>query len=100
VKKIKKYFNLFSIIILTLILINLSHTDYRLTLLGMAVGFILANKGEPGFLKWVAFIVFALCIISLFHAVLAGIIAGGIGLEMQKKIKKSGISQIFYPSSP
>ncbi|WP_199427153.1 hypothetical protein [Thermaerobacillus caldiproteolyticus] len=73
----KKYFSLISIIILSLILFNFSHTDYRLTLLGMVIGFILAKKGESGFLKWIAFIVFALCIISLLLAVLAGILMGG-----------------------
>ncbi|WP_199427053.1 hypothetical protein [Thermaerobacillus caldiproteolyticus] len=76
-KKIKKYFNLISIIILTLILFNLPHTDYRLTLLGMVVGFILAKKGEPGLLKCFAFVVFTLCIMYLLLVVLDGILMGG-----------------------
>lgn len=74
----RKYFGLASVIITLFTLFILPNNDWKLGILGIIIGVVLAIKAPKGILKNVSYVIIALCIVLLVYLIAMGILMGGL----------------------
>ncbi|MFJ7954268.1 hypothetical protein ACIQZG_22460 [Lysinibacillus sp. NPDC096418] len=73
----KKYLGLVSVIILIITLFFLPN-DWKIETLGILLGLFLAIKAPKGIWKFVAYVIFIICILLLLYLVIMGILMAGL----------------------
>lgn len=74
----KKYFGLVSLFIFLITFFILPNTDLKLGILGIIIGSILVIKAQKGILKYVSYVILALCLLLLLFLIVMGFLIGGL----------------------
>lgn len=74
----RKYFGLASVIITLITLFILPSIDWKLGILGIIFGIILAIKAPKGILKYVSYVTIIICILLFVFLIVTGILMGGL----------------------
>ncbi|MCP1124285.1 hypothetical protein NKR74_13370 [Bacillus sp. 3103sda1] len=77
-----KYFGVISIVVSLIVCCLLTSIDWKLGILGIVVGVILTMKAPMGILKFVSYVIVALCIlVFLYLCVMVFLMGGLVDLE-------------------
>ncbi|EKN68942.1 hypothetical protein BAZO_02642 [Schinkia azotoformans LMG 9581] len=73
-----KYLGLISVIILLITLVNLSNSDWKIGVLGIILGLLLAVKAPKSVWKYVAYVILKFCTLLVLFLVAMGILMAGL----------------------
>lgn len=73
-----KYFGVVSIVVSLIVCCLLTSIDWKLEILGIVVGVILTMKAPMGILKFVSYVIVALCILVFLYLCVMGFLMRGL----------------------
>ncbi|MGG0239280.1 hypothetical protein [Bacillus rhizoplanae] len=74
----RKFFGVASIVVSLIVCWLLASIDWKLGILGIVVGVILTMKAPMGILKFVSYVIVALCILVFLYLCVMGYLMGGL----------------------